>query len=466
MASEKFETANHFISVARKLHEAMVAVPKSLENGLTIEDVIRQDIGTRLELALAARAVMLAPHDPEAEKIIGAVLLGRIDAAAAAHSPAELEASAAEALDAVGQGGEDPDGKMGIWLDLTEPITTLAIEALRRAEQQNHDLMVEGLRRGAEQTPGFNLQITEIVGDTVVLDETVLGPESGYEDSDVHRVGRVASSVESILGIDDDRMETDVSHLLQGQAPLVLKRNNLAPHTQPEQVRLAVSERLYSKTLQDLEVVGVTGDLPSPVADLEKRHFPALRAQLMLQHNFPLTEGATLSRANRGDHSAQGILMQLVILGDLLSSAKPYFLPGSQLRAEVRDEDLRPLPADQGFLVWHDTAVHIGEGVDILAWLFATDAQGGINPVVHVIRTVSGGALETSWCSLREGEGSQVADQITRLLRGAHWNTARPLRLPKPSGSKEWKKALVRSSARAKEGGLHGLQFLAAEHMS
>ncbi len=54
--SEKFETANHFISVARKLHKMMVEAPKSLENGMTIENVIRQDIGTRLELVLAARA--------------------------------------------------------------------------------------------------------------------------------------------------------------------------------------------------------------------------------------------------------------------------------------------------------------------------------------------------------------------------------------------------------------------------
>jgi hypothetical protein len=463
MASEKFETANHFISVARKLHEMMVGVPQSMENGTTIEDVIRQDIGARLELVLAARAVMLAPHDPEADKIIGAVLLGRIDAAAAAHSPAEFEASAAEALDAVGQGGEDPDGKLGTWLDLTEPVTKLAFEALQRAEQQNHDLMVEGLRRGAEQTPGFNLQITEIVGDTIVSDETVLGPEAGFEDSDVHRLGRVSSSVESILGIDDDRMETDVSHLLQGQAPVILTRNNLGPHAQPDQVRLTVCERLITKINHDLEVVGVTGDLPSPVANLETRHFPALRAQLMLQHNFPLTEGATYSRANRGDRSAQGILMQLVVLGDMLSSAKPYFLPVGQLNTRVDDDDLRPLHPQQSFLVWHDTAVHIGDGVDILAWLFATDEQGNIHPVVHVIRTVPGGALETSWCSLRQGPASKVADQITRLLRGADWNAARPLRLPKPAGGREWKKALVRSSARAKEGGLHGLQFLPAE---
>lgn len=87
---------------------------------------------------------------------------------------------------------------------------------------------------------------------------------------------------------------------------------------------------------------------------------------------------------------------------------------------------------------------------------------GNIQPAVHVIRTAPGGALETSWCSLRQGQASQMADQITSLLRGANWGTARHLRLPKPSGSKEWKKALVRSSARAKEGGLHVLQFLPA----
>lgn len=151
----------------------------------------------------------------------------------------------------------------GIWLDLTEPITSLAFEALQRAEQQNHDIMVEGFRRGAEQTPpGFNLKITEIVGDTVVSDETVLGPEAGFEDSDIHRVGRVSSSVESLLGIDDDRMETDISQLLQSQAPVVLGRNNLSSQAQPDDVRLTVCERLITKINHDLDVVGgVTGDL-------------------------------------------------------------------------------------------------------------------------------------------------------------------------------------------------------------
>lgn len=460
MASEKFETVNHFIAEARKLREMMLAIPESLKSGTSEVEVIKQDMSARLDLARAARAVMSAPHDPEADKIIGAVLLGRIDAAASTLSPDEWETAAAEAIAAAGQDNEDAVAKMRAWMDATKPIASLGFEAMNRADEQSHEIMLEGFRRAAEQTPGSNFQITEIVGDTVVTNETILGPAPGSEDSDVHSVGRLSSSVGSILGIDDDRMETDISHLVQSQAPLVLARNNLVRHAQPDHVRIAVSDRLTSKTFHDLEVVGVTGDLPSPIAELKKRHFPALRAQLMLQHNLPLTEGATYSRANRGDRSAQGILMQLVVLGDMLSSAKPYFVPASELGTQIRDEDLRPLPPEQSFLVWHDTAIHVGGGVDILAWLFATDGQGNIHPAVHTIRTVPGGALETSWCSLRHGQASEVADKIIRLLRGAAWNAARPLRLPKPSGGKEWKKALVRSSARAKEGALHGLQFL------
>ncbi|MGO4431780.1 hypothetical protein AB4Y88_00335 [Paenarthrobacter sp. RAF9] len=460
MASEKFETVNQFIAAARELREMMLAIPESLKSGSSEIEVMKQDISARLDLARAARAVMSAPQDPEAGKVIGAVLLRRIDAAAAVLSQDEWETAAAEATAELEQNDESSTSKMRVWMDSTKPIVELGFEAMNRAEEQSHEIMLEGFRRAAEKTPGSNFQITEIVGDTMVSNETILGPEPGSEDSDVHSVGRLSSSLKSILGIDDERMETDISHLVKSQTPLVLDRNNLVRHAQPDQIRLAVSERLTSKTSHDLEVAEVTGDLPSPIADLEKRHFPALRAQLMLHHSLSLTEGSTYSRASRGDRAAQGILRQLVTLGDLLSSAQPHFLPVSQLSTAVRDDDLRPLPPQQSFLVWHDTAVHIGEGVDILAWLFATDEQGNIHPAVQVIRTVPGGALEASWCSLRQGPASEVAGQITRLLRGAAWSSARPLRLPKPSGSKEWKKALARSSARVKEGSLHGLRFL------
>ncbi len=300
------------------------------------------------------------------------------------------------------------------------------------------------------------------MGDTVVSDETVLGPEAGFEDSDIHRVGRVSSSVESLLGIDDDRMETDISQLLQSQAPVVLGRNNLSSQAQPDDVRLTVCERLITKINHDLDVVGGHRRFAVPPnCRSGKTSLPGAPAQLLLQHNLPLTEGATYSRANRGgDRSAQGILMQLVILGDMLSSAKPYFLPVSQLSTAVGDENLRPWLQHSRSLFGMTQPF-----TSAMAWTFLLGCSQRTPRAIFIqLFTPSGlppgGVLETSWCSLRQGQASEVAGQIIRLLRGEAWDSARPLRLSKPWGSKSWMKDLVRSSARAKEGGLHGLQFL------
>lgn len=80
-----------------------------------------------------------------------------------------------------------------------------------------------------------------------------------------------------------------------------------------------------------------------------------------------------------------------------------------------------PRPPEQSFLVWHDTALRVGDGVDVLAWLFTTDTHSNIHPVVHVIMTVPGVALEASWCSLRAGEAALLAHQVARSLRRADW---------------------------------------------
>lgn len=456
MSSEKFVTINRFIETARSLRDLFMSLSGSDQSA---EEVMQKDTAIRRDLVRAAQAVSLAEPDPEADRIIGAVLLQRI-AAASGDSAEEWDKRAAEAHIASTGNTDEAHEKLKTWWDATQTIVDLGFEAMQRAEQQQHETMIEGLRRGAEQTPGFNLRITETVGDTVISDETVLGPEPGQEDADGHRVGRVSSSAEAILGIDDDRMETDVSHLLRGQFPLVLSRNRLFLHADSDEVRLTVSERLVGKINDDLDVVDVIGDLPSPIANIGPRHFPALRAQLLLQQNLPLTEGPVFSRANRGDPAAQGILMQAVVIGDMLAAADPYFLALSQIDTAVQDEDLLPLVPERSFLVWHDSALHVGKNVDILAWLFTSDERGNLHPVVHVIRTHPDGFLEASWCSLRQGPAARSAQQISRLLLGGRWETARPLRLPKPKGGKEWKKALVRSSARAKEGALHGLRTL------
>ncbi|UKA52195.1 hypothetical protein LFT48_21795 (plasmid) [Arthrobacter sp. FW305-123] len=179
MASEKFETVNRFIAEARKLREMMLAIPEALKSGTSEVEVMKQDISARLDLARAARNVMSAPQDPEADKIIGAVLLGRIDTAVSALSLDEWETAAAEAKAELDQNKEAPTSKMRAWMDATKPLVDLGFEAMNRAEEQGHEIMLEGFRRAAQQTPGFNLQISEVVGDTLLSEETINGPQPG-----------------------------------------------------------------------------------------------------------------------------------------------------------------------------------------------------------------------------------------------------------------------------------------------
>ncbi|WP_405476580.1 hypothetical protein [Paenarthrobacter ilicis] len=179
MPSEKFETMNHFIAEARKLRELILALPDSLRSGTSVVELMKQDVSARLDLVRAARTVLSSPHDPDADKIIGAVLLGRIDTAASVLSLDEWETAAAEAKAELDLNHEPENSKMRAWMDTTKPVVDLGFEAMRRAEEQGHEIMLEGFRRAAGQTPGANLHISETVNGTLLSEETILGPQPG-----------------------------------------------------------------------------------------------------------------------------------------------------------------------------------------------------------------------------------------------------------------------------------------------
>ena len=181
MSSKKLEAVNDFIAEARKLREMMVAIPDSLKSGTTLVDVMKQDVSTRLDLVRAARNVLSAPQDAEADKVVGAVLLGRIGAAASALSLDEWEMAAAQAKADLDQDGE---AKMRTWMDTTAPIVDLGFEAMQRAQEQGIGAMIEGFRRAAGETPGFKLHISETVNGTLLSEETILGPEQDTKEPD------------------------------------------------------------------------------------------------------------------------------------------------------------------------------------------------------------------------------------------------------------------------------------------
>lgn len=177
MSSKKLEAVNHFIAEARKLREMMMAIPASLKSGTTMVDVMKQDVSTRLDLVRAARNVASAPEDAEADKIVGAVLLGRIDTAASMLSMNEWETAAAEAKAELDQNNEAESPKMRTWMDTTAPIVDLGFEAMQRAEDQGIGAMLEGFRRFAEKTPGTKVHIAETVNGTLLSEESIFGPE-------------------------------------------------------------------------------------------------------------------------------------------------------------------------------------------------------------------------------------------------------------------------------------------------
>lgn len=181
MSSKKLEAVNHFIAEARKLREMMEAIPDSLKSGTTVVDVMKQDVSTRLDLVRAARNVQSAPQDAQADEAVGAVLLGRIDAAASVLSLDEWETAAAQAKADLDE-GNDPPSKMETWMDTTAPIVDLGFEAMQRAQDQSIGAMIEGFRRFAEKTPGTKVHISETVNGTLLSEETVLGPEPDTEE--------------------------------------------------------------------------------------------------------------------------------------------------------------------------------------------------------------------------------------------------------------------------------------------
>ena len=183
MSSKKLEAVNHFIAEARKLREMMEAIPDSLKSGTTEVDVMKQDVSNRLDLVRAARNVLSAPQDAEADEVVGAVLLGRIGTAASALSLDQWETAAAQAKADLDQ-NSNPPSKMETWMDTTAPIVDLGFEAMQRAQDQGIGAMLEGFRRAAGETPGFKLDISETVNGTLLSQETILGPEHDTEEPD------------------------------------------------------------------------------------------------------------------------------------------------------------------------------------------------------------------------------------------------------------------------------------------
>lgn len=458
MTNEKLDTVNELIAAARALRDHVRSLPESLRSGTSPNEVMRRDIGIRLDLIRAAQKVNATPSNSEANKVAGGMLLERIDTAVEAKSPREWEEVAHEAMSVV---DEDSGEEITRWMKESQSLVDLGHEALDRAEEQGHAAMLEGFRRAAEQTPGADFRITEVFDDQVIKDETIHGPRRGEEDTSALGTGRMEFSAQTTLGLDADMTSVEVERVIVRQSKLLLDRHSLDATVSSEDVRLTVVQKMIRQTQRDLAIADVTGDLPAPIRVLGTEHFPALRAQLLMQHYMVLMEGALFSRTQQGDRSAVAVMRQMVVIADMLASAEPYFLPRDRIGSAVENRPGTDLPSDSTFLVWHDGPVSIRDDINVLAWVFGTDERGELDDIAHVVMLHDDGKLEASWCSLSAGEAATTARAVAATLSARTWDKPKNLRLPGKVESREWKKALVRSSGRARRGGLHGLHTLA-----
>ena len=461
MSSAKLDAVNDFIKAARLFRELIEEMPQKLESGMSSNEVMQYHMQARLDLVRAALKVSSVSSNPEADKIVGEVLLGRIDDAARSKTPQEWEDAAQPALNVVGEVDEEEGRKIKQWMADSAPLVDLGWEALRRSQDQQQEIMIEGFRRAAETTPGSNFRFTEVVNDQVIKDETILGPTSGEEDTPERGTGRLSGSTRKILGVDDEMLSVDTERLVVRQKHLIPKRHGLKSPTNFDDVRLTIAQKMIDQAQRDLSIAAVTGELPTTISGLGTEHFPALRVQLLMQHYSPLIEGSVYSRTQRGDRSAVDLMQHLVIVADMLATADPYFLPRAQIKAAGQDAPRRDLPENSTFLVWHDEPVAIGGDLRALAWVFASDERGNLDDVANIIMLHSNGELEAGLCSLKTGEAAATARAVADTLSTRNWVKPKDMELPGKVDSRPWRRALGRSVTRARQGAIHGLYTLA-----
>lgn len=460
MSNAKLDAVNAFSAATRDFREMLLNQQNYSDSDDSSGDLTRRLLQAHLEVVRAAYALRNTPTNSEAEKIAGKVLLERIDRAVEVKSEDEWKACAAAAIEVAGQQGPEVREKYKTWTDAAKPVTTLGLELLDRSQQQSHEIMMEGFRQAAEQTPGVSLRATEVIDDQVIRDEMTYGPAPGEEDSAETKSGRLSHSEQTILGLDDEYLRTDIERLRVLNSNLVTQCYNLSHSSSVDDVRLKLAGKIHRLIEQDLWVADVTGHLSAPIRTLDTQDFPALRYQLLTHRLALITEGSIYSRFKQGDQSAAAQMIEFVLVADMIATAKAYFLPAAHIDQEKPEIRENQLLAQSTFFVYHDTALPIGGGFSALGWVFATDENGEVYDAAQIIRLHDDQSLEMSWCSLRQGEAAPTAQAVVATLTTNDWEKPKALHLPGESGSKKWKQALVRSATRAKNGALHGLHTL------
>lgn len=333
----------------------------------------------------------------------------------------------------------------------------LVAELDRRLDDQATDNMMEAFKSAASSTPGMKLRVTEEVGDTVIRDETVFGPDE--DRTDTKGVEHTEEGISRLFGMDESPAVMDQTHIWQAEAMNIVKNDRrLSRASNIDEVLLSVKLAMASTAMNDLEAGDLLPDIPTSMTGLKAGHTVFLRAQVLMAMRGGLEEdGATYSRYERGDKSATQMLQAIACVGNLVQRAELLYLPVDKMERTVGDERAAStVPRDVPIFVVHDRPVLI-EGVPIIGWLMQTDERGRILNTGLAVRVLSSAPdpveFTTHSCSFAHGPNAKVLGEVRAAVESSMWYLPSQISLPGVPGSKKWRRTLAKQAEIALEQG-------------
>lgn len=340
----------------------------------------------------------------------------------------------------------------------------LVAELDRRLEDQATDNMMESFKRAASSTPGMKLRVTEEIGDTVIRDETVFGPDE--DRTDTKGVERTEEGIMRLFGMDDSQAVMDQSHLWQAEAINIVKNDReLSSTSSMDDVLLRVKLAMSTTAMNDLEAGDLLPDIPRSMTGLKAGHAAFLRAQVLMAMRGGLEEdGATYSRYEQGDGSAAIMLQAMATVGNMAQRAKLLYLRADETKITAGDERFTStVPRDSPIFVVHDEPVNV-DGLPIIAWLMQTDERGRILNTGLAVRVLSSAPdpleFTTHSCSFAHGPNAHVLGEIRAAVESSTWYLPSQISLPGVPGSKKWRRTLAKQAESALQQGSAGQVWL------
>lgn len=436
--SDGLDEINQILAAQRKVTEHFQALPEAAKGD--VSEAFKEMLTLQRGVVEACYIAAKADFSDETEEIIGRVWAQRLRNACAAEDTAKIDkllTLAKHEMDI-----QDPvHPNMGQFLTTIQPFLDLASEQVERASERHSEMMVEGFRRAAETTPGMKLRITEEVGDTLIKDEMVIGPEAGYEDT--MGMGRLSKERMEILGINTNAAQAHHERITRNYAKGIIHRYpKLNARTDFEEVVYTVAQRAFRVADSEFDKAIALTEPPHDFVGMEPGHFSWLKGQLINGLTEPLTEGAYFSRSRQGDLQAKGVMQSVVVRLDSVLRSKPYFVSSSLPANDQGARTGNVLPADEPIIVFHDQPYKLADGVEVLAWIMHTTDQGKLEPVgtAYIVEVGPMGqrGFDMATVSLETEAGAKLKDYVESLA----WILPEQMKINNKPGSRKWQRKI------------------------